>query len=109
MIVYQKNEFYKIKIFIGQFMIIGYRWYSELSVCEIIARFIKRSAKQCFTGISQAFNLFTMTHSTKMALFSIMYIKYIDIFLVFGNHPMFGNTRSMCKLSVEKDSKMLIW
>ena len=60
---------------------------------RIITSFINRYVKRCFNGISQAFHLFPMTHSNEMALFSILFLKYIDIYLVFCNYPTFGNTQ----------------
>ena len=62
-------------------------------MCNIIS-FIKRSVKHCFNGINQVFTLFTMTHSNEMTLFSIMFLKYMVNFPVFGNYSTFGNTRS---------------
>ena len=73
-------------------MISDYRWYSKLPTCGIITGFIKRSIKHYSNVMSQAFHLSTMIHSNKMALFPIMYLKYIDIFPAFGNYSMFGNS-----------------
>ena len=59
----------------------------------ILTSFIKQSVKHCFNGICQAFFLFTMTDSNTLAIFSIMYLTYIDSFSVSDYNLTFGNTR----------------